>query len=311
MALTLAQLNGAPAEEADRLLGGLYEHSPWIARAALAHRPFKSLAHLKHAMARIVAQAGREAQLALIRAHPELAGKAMVGNMLTAESTNEQSKAGLANCTPQEFAKIQQLNADYNARFGFPFVLAVRGPRGGGLTRQEVIETFERRLANPPDYELAECLRNIHRIVELRLNDKFAFEPALGNLVWDWQEQLARFSDPGWQEKGQLTVTYLTEAHRAAAAQIAQNMRDCGFDEVSIDAVGNVVGIYHANPHPNPPPGGEGVKTLLAGSHYDTVRNGGKYDGRLGIFTPMACVRELARRGRRLPFGLEVIGFAE
>src|SRR6185369_7080577 len=325
MALTLAQLNGAPAEEADRLLGGLYEHSPWIARAALAHRPFKSLAHLKHAMARIVAQAGREAQLALIRAHPELAGKAMVGNTLTAESTNEQSKAGLANCTPQEFAKIQQLNADYNARFGFPFVLAVRGPRGSGLTRQDIIETFERRLANPPDYELAECLRNIHRIVELRLNDKFAFEPALGNLVWDWQEQLARFSDPGWQEKGQLTVTYLTEAHRAAAAQIAQNMRDCGFDEVEIDAVGNVVGIYFGSgemPSPGQGRDGEGSgdsttglpvrsRRLLTGSHYDTVRNGGKYDGRLGIFTPMACVRELARRGRRLPFGLEVIGFAE
>ena len=79
-----------------RLLDGLYEHSPWIARAALAHRPFKSLAHLKHAMARIVSEAGREAQLALIRAHPELAGKAMVSNQLTAESTNEQSKAGLA-----------------------------------------------------------------------------------------------------------------------------------------------------------------------------------------------------------------------
>jgi len=316
MALTLQQLNAAPAEEADQLLEGLYEHSPWIARAALAHRPFKSLPHLKHAMARIVSEAGREAQLTLIRAHPELAGKAMVSNKLTAESTNEQSKAGLANCTPEEFAKIQHLNADYKARFGFPFILAVRGPRGIGLNRQEIIDTFERRLENPLDFELAESLRNINRIVELRLNDKFGAEPALGNLVWDWQEQLAQFSDAGYKEKGQLTVTYLTEAHRACAALIAQNMRDSGFDEVGIDAVGNVVGRYRAkseaSPHPSPPPGGEGIrKTLLTGSHYDTVRNGGKYDGRLGIFTPMACVRELARQGRRLPFDLEVIGFAE
>ena len=238
MALTLQQLNAAPAEEAARLLEGLYEHSPWIARAALAHRPFKSIAHLKHAMARIVSEAGGEAQLTLIRAHPELAGKAMVSNKLTAESTNEQSKAGLANCTPEEFAKIQHLNADYNARFGFPFILAVRGPRGTGLSRQAIIETFERRLGNPLDYELAESLRNIHRIVELRLNDKFAVEPVLGNLVWDWQGQPAQFRGAGYKGKGQLTVTYLTQAHRACARRISKWVRDCGFGEVAIEAVG-------------------------------------------------------------------------
>jgi len=303
VSLTLDQLNGASVIEATRLLDGLYEHSPWIAQAALSQRPFRSLAQLKHAMARVVADAGRDAQLALVRAHPELAGKAMVSKTLTAESAHEQGKAGLADCTPDEFAKIQQLNAGYNARFGFPFILAVRGPRGTGLTRQEIIDTFERRLDNPPDFELAECLRNVHRVVELRLNDKFGIEPTLGNLVWDWHEQLARHSDPGFAEKGQLTVTYLTEAHRACAQRISQWMRDCGFDEVGIDAVGNVVGRYKA--------AAAGAKTLMTGSHYDTVRNGGKYDGRLGIFTPMACVRELSRQGKRLPFDVEVIGFAE
>jgi N-carbamoyl-L-amino-acid hydrolase len=303
MALTLEQLNGVSHEEAAEMLDGLYEHSPWIAEAALAHRPFKSLPQLKHAMARVVAEAGRDAQLALIRAHPELAGKAMVSKTLTAESTHEQSKAGLTDCTPEEFAKIQKLNADYNAKFGFPFVLAVRGPRGTGLGKKEIIETFERRLDNPSDFELSECLRNIHRIVEIRLNDKFGVEPTLGNLVWDWQEKLAQHSDPGYAEKGQLTVTYLTEAHRACAQRISHWMRDCGFDEVEIDAVGNVVGRYKA--------ARPGAKTLMTGSHYDTVRNGGKYDGRLGIFTPMACVRELSRQGKRLPFDFEVIGFAE
>jgi beta-ureidopropionase / N-carbamoyl-L-amino-acid hydrolase len=303
VALTLEQLNAAPAQEAARLLEGLYEHSPWIAEAVLAQRPFRSLANLKHAMARIVADAGPDAQLALIRAHPELAGKAMVSNTLTSESTHEQDKAGLTHCTPDEFAKLQRLNAAYNARFGFPFILAVRGPRGTGLSRREIIETFERRLENPADYERAECLRNIQRIVELRLNDKFGIEPALGNMVWDWHEQLAVFSDPGYREIGQLTVTYLTDAHRAAADAIVQIMNDSGFDEVGIDAVGNVVGRYRAAQ-----PAG---KTLLTGSHYDTVRNGGKYDGRLGIFTPIACVRELSRHGRRLPFDFEVVGFAE
>lgn len=302
MPLSLEQINAAEAAEAARLLDGLYEHSPWIAQEALAQRPFRSLGHLKQAMADIVRQAAPGRQLALIRAHPELAGKAMVSKTLTSESTHEQSKAGLTDCSPEEFARIQQLNADYNAKFGFPFILAVRGPRGTGLTRHEIIETFARRLENPVDFERAEALRNIHRIVELRLNDKFGVEPTLGNLVWDWQEQLARHSDPGYAEKGQLTVTYLTEAHRAAGRHIAEGMRECGFDEVGIDAVGNVVGRYH---------GAGRAKYLLTGSHYDTVRNGGKYDGRLGIFTPMACVRELAREKRRLPFGIEVVGFAE
>lgn len=303
MALTLERLNAAPAAEAAALLDGLYEHSPWIAGAALAQRPFRSLAHIKHAMVQVLAQAAPEQQLGLIRAHPELAGKAMVSKTLTAESTNEQDKAGLTDCTPEEFARIQQLNADYNARFGFPFILAVRGPRGTGLRKKEIIDTFARRLSNHPDFERAEALRNIHRIAEIRLNDKFGYEPVLGNDVWDWQEKLSAHTDPGYAELGQLTVTYLTDAHRACAQRISHWMRDCGFDEVEIDAVGNVVGRYHgATP---------GAKYLITGSHYDTVRNGGKYDGRLGIFVPMACVRELHRQHRRLPFGIEVVAFAE
>ena len=303
MSLTLEQLNGALPTEAAALLDGVYEHSPWIAQAALAQRPFASLAHLKHALATTVREAGRDKQLALIRAHPELAGKAMVANTLTSESTNEQSTAGLTHCTPDEFARLQKLNADYNAKFGFPFILAVRGPRGNGLGRHQIIETFERRLGNHPDFELAEALRNIHRIAEIRLSDKFGTAPDVGNTVWDWHEDLAGDSDPEFKAKGQLTVTYLTDAHRACAAKISQTMRDSGFDEVEIDAVGNVVGRYRAAT-----PDG---KMLLTGSHFDTVRNGGKYDGRLGIYTPVACVRELSQAGQRLPFGIEVVAFAE
>lgn len=308
--ITLNQLNTLPRTEAAALLTGLYEHSDWIAERALDARPFASAAALKHAMVEVLNKAGREPQLALVRAHPELAGKAMVTKSLTAESTNEQTKAGLTNCTPEEFAHIQQLNASYNAKFGFPFILAVRGPRGSGLNKQQIISTFERRLHNHPDYELAECLRNIHRIVEIRLNDKLGYEPALGHEVWDWHEWLAQFSDAGTMNKHaphaareELTVTYLTDAHLKCARTIELGMKACGFDDVRIDAVGNVVGIYKAV--------SANAKTLMTGSHYDTVRNGGKYDGRLGIFVPMACVRELARAGQRLPFNLEVVAFAE
>jgi beta-ureidopropionase / N-carbamoyl-L-amino-acid hydrolase len=258
---------------------------------------------LKRALVEVVDGSGRERQLALIRAHPELAGKAMVSQSLTAESTNEQGKAGLTDCTPDEFARIQQLNTAYNAKFGWPFILAVRGPRGSGLSRTEIIDIFARRLQGHPDFERAECLRNIHRVVELRLNDKFGVTPTQGQQVWDWAEALAAHSDPGFKDQGQLTVTYLTEAHQACARQLQRWMKDCGFDEVTLDAVGNVVGTYHGSDPAAP--------RLLTGSHYDTVRNGGKYDGRLGILVPMAVVQDLSRAGRRLRHGIEVVGFAE
>ena len=303
MALTTSQLNAATPAQAVALLDGIYEHSPWVAEKASQARPFRSLQHLKHAMAQAVTNATADQQLALIRAHPELAGKQMESNTLTAESTNEQGKAGLTNCTAEELAQIRRLNTSYGQKFGFPFILAVRGPRGTGLSKQEIIDTFERRVHHHPSFEQGEALRNIHRIAEIRLNDKFGNLPTLGNEVWDWQEALSIHTDPGYAELGQLTVTYLTDAHRACAAQIAKGMRDCGFDTVEIDAVGNVVGRYEAAT--------PGARALLTGSHYDTVRNAGKYDGRLGIFVPMACVRELVKQNRRLPFAFEVVGFAE
>ncbi|MEY4564707.1 MAG: 2-oxo-4-hydroxy-4-carboxy-5-ureidoimidazoline decarboxylase [Pseudomonadota bacterium] len=297
----LDQLNSAPEADALAQLNGLYEHSPWAAEQALAQRPFASLAQLKHAMAGVVREAPRAAQLALLRAHPELAGKAMVAGTLTPESAGEQTTSGLTHCSAEELATLMSLNTRYQQRFGWPFILAVRGPRGTGLTRSQIIATFERRCHAHPDDELAECLRQVHRIAELRLNDKAAVTPEQGHRVWDWAEALAQHSDA---PSPTLTVTYLTPAHRACAAQLAAWMRDdCGFDEVHVDAVGNVVGRYRGSDPTRP--------RLLTGSHYDTVRNGGKYDGRLGILVPMACVRALHRAGRRLPFGIEVVGFAE
>ena len=312
--LTLAQLNLASLNDATALLDGVYEHSPWIARAALAQRPFHTLAQLKYVMAQVVHQAPREAQLALIRAHPLLAAKATVTKALTAESSSEQSTVGLTNCTATELEELQQLNRDYLARFGFPFILAVRGPRGLGLTKSEIIATFARRLAGHPSFELQECLRNIHRIAELRLNDKFGAQPTEGDTVWDQLEALAQHSDPGYAEQGQLTVTYLTDAHRACAAQITQDMRAAGCDSVHIDAVGNVVGRYYNDSYLSNKNNGNkpiSFKTLLTGSHYDTVRNAGKHDGRLGIYVPLACVQTLKRQGKRLPFDVEVVAFAE
>ena len=124
--LTLQILNSASVAEATQMLDGVYEHSPWIGTQALSQRPFRSLAHLKYSLIQVLEAAGIDAQKGLIRAHPELAGKAMQSQTLTVESTNEQSKAGLTQCTPQELAKIAELNAAYQAKFDFPFILAVR-----------------------------------------------------------------------------------------------------------------------------------------------------------------------------------------
>jgi N-carbamoyl-L-amino-acid hydrolase len=311
--LTLAQLNAADATAFTQLLDGIYEHSPWIAEQAWHQRPaggFVSLDQLKHTLAQVVRQAPTSAQLGLIRAHPELAGKAAVAGELTAESTDEQSRAGLTHCSPAEFETLQRLNRDYNERFGWPFILAVRGPGGQGLNRAEIIRTFERRLHHPPAFERAECLRNIHRIAEIRLNDRFGHTPDAGNAILRWADELARHTDAagtgeenGLDGQAPLTVTYLTPAHQACARQLMTWMQQAGFDEVELDAVGNVVGRYFGADRSAP--------LLLTGSHYDTVRNGGRHDGRLGVFVPMACVQSLHAQGRRLRHGIEVVAFSE
>jgi N-carbamoyl-L-amino-acid hydrolase len=295
---TLQDLNSQDAAAFVAALRGIYEHSPWIPERAAIKRPFATAAALKLALQEVVANASVDEQLGLIRAHPELAGKAAIAGELTQESTVEQARSGLNLCSASEYATLHQLNADYNAKFGFPFILAVKGPDGNGLTRQVVIETFTRRLKNQRASEMAECLRQIHRIAELRINDLLAAAPLFGPDIMRWSEVLAGWSDAS----DNLTCSYMTDAHRRTAAQLATWMQDAGMT-VHIDAVGNVVGRYLSDL--------PGAKTLMTGSHYDTVRDGGKYDGRLGILLPIAIARHLHQRGERLPFNFEIVGFAE
>jgi len=279
----LDQLNSASRDDFIALLEGLYLQGSWVVEQAFEARPFKSLAALKRAMVCAVRDSSRERKIALLQAATPIASKAA-----SAEEANLVAKHIF----------------NYNQTFGFPFVFAEQGPRAKGLTGQQIISTIERRIGNHADFEFAEALRNIHRQAEIRLDEKFTVEPRLGNQVWDWAEQLASDSDPGYAEHGQLTVTYLTDAHRAVAKRLTDWMtNDCGFDEVTTDAVGNIVGVYHGT--------SKTTKRLMTGSHYDTVRNAGKYDGRLGVLVPMACVKALSGAGRRLPFGIEVVAFSE
>lgn len=163
--MTLADINAMDRTAFVAALGGVFEHSPWVAERAWAAKPFASVDALHAAMVAAMLAATEAEQLALIRAHPELAGKAAVRGELTADSTREQSGAGLAQCTPEEFARLQALNARYHERFGFPFILAVKG-----WDRAGVIGELARRVDADRATEFAECLAQIARIARFRLD---------------------------------------------------------------------------------------------------------------------------------------------
>ena len=146
--------------------GGIYEHSNWVAEEAAALLVDGSnIDTIAMVMADCVDNACRDRQLALIRAHPDLAGKASIAAELTQESTAEQASAGLDQCAPREFERFQSLNSQYKAKFGFPFVMAVRES-----TREEILSAFEARLQNDYDKEFEKALAEIHDIARLRLD---------------------------------------------------------------------------------------------------------------------------------------------
>ncbi len=164
--VTLAELNAMPSDDFVSLLAGVFEHSPWVAECTVKQRPFDHVDALHEAMVAVVEAADLQTRLALIRAHPDLAGKAAVRGVLTDESAREQAGAGLDQCSPAEFSLLARLNAAYQRRFGFPFILAVRG-----YDRAGIIGQLERRLTLDPAQERKESMRQIYRIARFRLDD--------------------------------------------------------------------------------------------------------------------------------------------
>jgi 2-oxo-4-hydroxy-4-carboxy-5-ureidoimidazoline decarboxylase len=164
--MTLWEINRISSGAFTTALGGIFEHSPWVAERASAARPFARIAELHDAMMAAVRAAPEDMQLALIRAHPELAGKAAIRGELTPESRLEQSRAGLDQCSPDELARLSALNAAYLAKFGFPFILAVKGYDGTGILRE-----FDRRIECDRAAELETALTQIGRITRSRLDD--------------------------------------------------------------------------------------------------------------------------------------------
>lgn len=149
--------------------GGVYEHSSWIAEQVWdsgLDSSHNSVEGLQNAMIEAIEGGGYDPKLALLCAHPDLAGKLAVSGNLTEESTGEQSSAGLDQCSPDEFAAFQSLNTRYKEKFGFPFILAVKG-----RSRAEILENFHHRVELDPLDEFEEAMSQVHQIARLRLND--------------------------------------------------------------------------------------------------------------------------------------------
>ncbi|MDB6020466.1 MAG: uraD [Pedosphaera sp.] len=163
---TLTQLNSLSRAEFVRVVGPVFEHSPWIAEAAFAKQPFADLAQLHDALMNVVAYAGEEKQVQLIQAHPDLVGRAALAGTLTPESNREQASAGLDRLSAEEIAAFQKCNQAYREKFGFPFVICAR------LNKKEaILMGFETRLKNTREQEIKAALDEIGKIARLRLQD--------------------------------------------------------------------------------------------------------------------------------------------
>ena len=164
--ITIAEVNNLDQEGFVSNLGALYEDSPWIAEEAWHERPFGSLAELHGAFVQVVYDAPLDRQLALIRAHPDLAGKAAIAGELTSESAREQASAGLDRLTPEEYQEFHRLNAAYRKKFGFPLIIAVREN-----TKETILAGAGARLEHSRSQEIETALGEIAKIARFRLQD--------------------------------------------------------------------------------------------------------------------------------------------
>ncbi|WP_138494630.1 2-oxo-4-hydroxy-4-carboxy-5-ureidoimidazoline decarboxylase [Paenibacillus pinistramenti] len=163
--ISLKELNGLSRSAFVSVLGGIFEHSPWVAEAVFEQGPFRSVQELHGKMLAIVEQSGGERILELIRAHPDLAGRMKVEGY----SAKEQQGAGLDALTAEEYERFTQLNESYKRKFGFPFILAVTGK-----TKDDIAAAMKERVQHEPEAERQTALREIGRIAEIRLNQFIA-----------------------------------------------------------------------------------------------------------------------------------------
>jgi len=277
--ITLAQLNAlAPAEFA-ATLGGIFEHSPWVAQRAAAERPFTSRLQLLDAMRASVEQASIADQMALIRAHPKLGVRGPGVIQLTTASAGEQRRAGLHACAPAEADRLQQLNALYLERFGFPFILAVRGHGPASI-----IANLERRLRNEADSERLAAVSQIGAIAAYRLADLVATPP--GTEILAMLERLARLAGSSAAAPGASTIL------------VREWMQSAGL--TVCEAIGGYL-IGRAGSCES------GAATLLAGVCRDPLGPALRYQGRAAFIIAIEVAQQLRQKGEPPALGLAVL----
>jgi allantoate deiminase/N-carbamoyl-L-amino-acid hydrolase len=274
--ITLEQLNALTPGQFVATLGVVFEHSPWVAERAAAQRPFASRLQLLDTMRAVVDDATPAEQLALIRAHPKLGTRGRSASPLTVASAGEQRRAGLAACTPADGVRLEQLNALYLERFGFPYILAVRGHDPASI-----IANLERRLRSDIESERQAALSQIGAIAAYRLADLVASPP--GPEIVAMLERLLRSSTASGMVR---------EWMQAAGLEVWPAP---GSDSSESDLVGRARG------------GESTAKTLLAGVCRDEQMSALRYQGRAAFIIAIEVAQQLQHQGARPAFALAVL----
>jgi len=267
--ISLDDLNRLSAEDFVHRLQGIFEHSPWIARRAAPCAPFSSRLQLLQQLRAVVKSATFAEQLALINAHPKLASRGKARQQLTQECWREQKKAGLDACSDDEYAHLARLNVAYGEKFGFPFILAVRGH-----DPPSIIAHLKRRLQHDQEQEMQAALHEIGLIASYRLADAVASDAAT-----EVQAMLHQF------------------AQAAAAPLIIEWMRAASLTVCRAEA-GQLIGLSSGI--------SASSRMLIMGLHYDPDSRALVYDGRLGCAIGIAISQQMRQQGRQLQFDLAV-----
>lgn len=267
--MSLDELNRLAPEDFVARLEGVFEHSPWIARRAAADAPFGSRLQLLQQMRAIMKSAAASEQLALINAHPKLGARGRIRQQLTQESSREQNRAGLDACSDEEYARLQQLNGTYEQKFGFPFILAVRGHDPPAIIAQ-----MQRRLLHDRQQELHAALEEIGLIAGYRLADIVASDAA---------------------SEARAMLQQLPQA--SAESLITQWMRAAHLGVCRAEA-GQLVGVSSG--------ANDQAATLIMGLHYDADSRSLIDDGGPGCVIGIAVSQQMREQARQLPFNLAV-----
>jgi beta-ureidopropionase / N-carbamoyl-L-amino-acid hydrolase len=266
--ITLDTLNALPLSHFVTQLGAIFEHSPWVAERAAETRPFGSRLQLLETMRAVVLRAPIAEQLALIRAHPQLGARGTARAALTQASAREQRRAGLDAATPAELDELRRLNATYESRFGFPFILAVRGH-----DPTSILANLNERLVNDAEHERTTALSQIGLIAGYRLADAVS-TPAASEVTVQRER--------------------LTRAAASPAALLREWMQAAGLTVTSLEGA-RLLGAHASERAGN---------HLLLGVYYDPVARTLRSDGRDGVLTSLAVIQELRQQGIAVPFDL-------